>query len=336
MSEMEINALWSHACLLCHNGKPADAVTMLHAMHQRPGLAPVTLARLNINIGLVSGSLSSSRNAAGVAPAQSTQLMIEAFQAAVKHSPDGAEGALATFLLGCALFDNEDFDKAASCFDMCEAIFAGENDHMNFRMSANQPWSNISNGGSLDGGEKIDLRKLGMEYTLYLSMVRENYHVAQERSRIPAFLGTSRGLQRIPSGLLVEDPLPINDLSLSPLAESEEDEAEAERSASSIRDTVLPDIRLDIGPPEMAAPSAPPPLRRRTTKKDREEMERRREARRTRILIKLGDLRLNKPLPPLPHEREAMQSRRQPSGNSLPPQVPPLPVAKVWGGMAFV
>ena len=86
-------------------------------------------------------------------------------------------------------------------------------------------------------------------------------------------------------------------------------------------------MRLDLGGPP-PPPPAQPLLRRRTTKKqDREEIERRKEARRTRILVKLGDLRLNKPLPPLPHERKAMKRAQV-------PEVPPLPVVEVKNEMA--
>lgn len=264
--------------------------------------------------------------------------MIEAFQAAIKHSPDGPEGALATFFLGCALFDSQDFEKAASCFDMCEAVFAGESDVLNYHEA-----NNASEGrpSQLQGGEKIELAPLGVDWVLYLSAVRENYHVAQERARIPAALGTMRGLHRFPLGIVIEEPLPTTPAPLSPLDESDE-EAETVRSTLGLRpeDSELVPMRLDLG-------GAPPmPVRRRTTKKqDREEMERRREARRTRILIKLGDLRLNKPLPPLPHElteaqkaeraeRRAEAQRRQQGSQS--PDVPPLPVAHVMGGMAFV
>ncbi|KAL9082276.1 MAG: hypothetical protein Q9159_006562 [Coniocarpon cinnabarinum] len=390
MSDSEIGSVWSHACLLYHNGKVADAVTMLHQVHQRPGAEQLTMARLNINIGIMSESLSTSRNAAGVAPAQTTQLMIEAFQAAVKHSPDGPEGALATFLLGCALYDNQDFDKAAACFDMCEAIFGGEQDVMNYRMSSNdEGFIPGHRPSALEGGERIDLRaRMGMHYTLHLTMVRENYHVAQERSRIPAYLGTNRGLHRIPSGLLIEEPFPRESQTLSPLSEFDEEsdedetiedtESEFDAAMRTVTESLapsgagsgmeLPDIRLDLGSPGPAHPKHLPkpsmPRRRSTKKLDRQELERRREARRTRILIKLGDLRLMKPLPPLPHERQAYEKKqghahghghhhhghghghgkrqmsRAPTPDIPPvpklPKVPPLPVAKVMGGMAFV
>ena len=376
MTENDITAVWSHASLLYHNGKVADAVTSLHQLHQRFGITHLTMARLNINIGIMSESLSNSRNVAGVAPQQSTQLMIEAFQAAVKHSPDGPEGALATFLLGCALYDNQDFDKAASCFDMCEAIFGGEKDVMNYRMSRHDGLVPGTRPSALEGGEKIDLRaKLGMAYTLHLTMVRENYHVAQERSRIPAYLGTNRGLHRIPSGLLIENPFKGTTDSLSSLDESDEDfsddDSEVEEAMRRLHESLvpsaggtigsgtlgstvtgsgmeLPDIRLDLGSPGPSQTKAPPIqaqprpqiIKRASTKrKSRRELLRRQEARRTRILIALGDLRLNKPLPPLPHERHKFQERAmtsRPNKKDDIPDVPPLPVALVKGGMAFV
>ena len=349
LTNLEINTAWSHACLLYQNDRIADAVTMMQPLNERPGAEPVTLARLNINIGIMSENLSSERNEAGAPPRYITEVMIEALQTAVKHSPDGPEGALATFLLACTLFDTEDFYGATSCFDICESIFGGENDAVEHRLSLDSlvspgtsPTNSNKEPGTLDGSEMIDMSKLGMDYSLQLSTVRENYRIAQERCRIPASLSTKRDLQRLPPGLLLERPLPGDPAPLSPLPESDGSEYEMEdvddnkglqHAQGNTRATgmELPEICLDLGPPTAAPP--PIPMRRRTTKRqDREEMERRREARRTRILIKLGDLRLNKPLPPLPHEREAMKRQKR----TPTPKVPPLPVASMVNGMPFV
>lgn len=178
----------------------------------------------------------------------------------------------------------------------------------------------------------MDLSSVGVDAVLYLSDVRDNWRIAQERARIPAALGTMRGLQRLPQGMIVEEPLPAEPVNLAPVDESDE-EVEDVRSTLGLPpdEGELVPMRLDLGgPPVQTQTQTQPLIRRRTTKKqDREEMERRREARRTRILIKLGDLHLNKPLPPLPHEREA-RTRTQ------VPEVPPLPVAEVRDGMPFV
>ena len=336
-SDTEITALWSHASLLYHNNRVTDALDILQKLTERPGAAPLTLARLQVNIGIMTEALAKGRAVSSIPTNKSAENMINAFEKAVKLSLDGPEGALGTFLLGCALFDSHHFEKSASCFDMCESIFVGEADARNFRGSTNESLGPGRRSSILNGGEKIELAPLGVDWTLHLSDVRENWRVAQERARIPVALGTLRELQRLPLGMILEEPLPVEPANLSPVDESDE-EVESVRSTLGLRpdEGELVPMRLDLGggsPSPAHLAQGPPLIRRRTTRKqDREEMERRREARRTRILIKLGDLRLNKPLPPLPHEREAMKKAQK----AHIPEVPPLPVASVHNGMPFV
>ena len=339
-SATEITALWSHASLLYHNGRVKDAINMLRTITERPGASELTLARLDLNVGIMTESLAKGRVSSPIPTHVQADIMMECFESAVKKTPDGKEGALGVFLMGIAFFDKGEFDKSASCFDMCEAIFAGEYENKHF-CSSSDPWSEQRRPSALDGNETIDFQSLGMNWALTLEVVRENWRVAQERARIPPGLGTMRGLHRMPTGFIVEEPLQTEPAHLDPVDESDE-EIDNIRSTLGLSpdDSELVPMRLDLGTgmpcmsPNMSQTRqsqqtlAGPPMRRRTTRKqDREEMERRREARRTRILIKLGDLRLNKPLPPLPHEREAMKRHER----TKTPEVPAMP-ASIKGG----
>lgn len=385
ISPSEVSALWAHASLLYHNRRTSDALTTFHDLQQRRGVPRESLARLTLNVGIISTQLA-RRATTLVHPipgstnpiSQSYHLATEAFHSAINSHPGGCIGAAGTFFLGCVLFDAGQHAKAADCFDLCEGVFVSEG------------WAREESYNYSPKDEEVDLRAIGLDYTLHLRDVRANWCVCQERVRIPMGLGTNRRLERVPENLLVEAmeeppapasedtnaaeegelvfmafdtshltssptqlhpatyaPVPAPTLGprghtysntlpqsaggaqslLAPLNTSNH----AHATSMPASPTTIPTPSTPW-PPTMTAPSQtnlepqqnlhshrpssklPPGFHRpnittalladATRRENAAEMrdrERKKQARQTRMLIRLGDLRLNKPLPPLPY-----------------------------------
>lgn len=186
IAPQEITYIWAHASLLHSVVHYNETLRTFQHLQQRAGIPHYLQARLWLNIGLLHSRIKEHYFAS------------EAFLAAVKAAQEGAlEQAMGVFLMGCAQFDAAWPRKAAECFDMCESFFGADQEDRGRVRKAQ--------------AEILDMRGIGLDYTLRRTTVRSNRNTSLEAAavadRVKMKSEVQWNLHRIPTELIVEAPM---------------------------------------------------------------------------------------------------------------------------------
>ncbi|KAI9721889.1 MAG: hypothetical protein M1828_004984 [Chrysothrix sp. TS-e1954] len=224
----QVSHIWSHALVLLSTSSAGNGIqkphhaALLESLHtfqsllsapSPPQISKVLVAAININIGLLMTRF----------PIPDFYLACESFSAAIHALPRGKLTTLASFALGCAMFDHGKVTEAADMWDMCESML----EEMGVVSTTPGGWGGTGWGAkpmsasstptiliSASDGESEtstgfeDMGDSKSTWRLERSSVAANKSICKQRVRVEAFMKSEVKweIQRIPENFMLDAP----------------------------------------------------------------------------------------------------------------------------------